>query len=66
MLHTKFGGNRQNRFRKEDFFTGFHRIGAWRPSWSCDQHHVIRFSLPESFHTKFDSDRQSWFWENPV
>ena len=25
---------------------GFHHIGAWRPSWSCDQHHVIRFSFP--------------------
>ena len=21
-------------------------IWAWRPSWSCDQHHVIRFSFP--------------------
>ena len=25
---------------------GFYHIGAWRPSWSCDKHHVIRFSFP--------------------
>ena len=34
------------------------------PSWSCDQHHVIRdfhFLVPESFHTKFGSDRHSSF-----
>ena len=31
----------------------------WVPSWSCDQHHVIRFSffVPETFLTKFGSDR---------
>ena len=30
---------------------GFYHIWAWRPSWSCDQHHVISFSdflVPES------------------
>ena len=24
---------------------GFYHIGVWRPSWSCDQHHVIRFFI---------------------
>ena len=24
---------------------GFYHIGAWRPSWSCDQHPVIRFFI---------------------
>ena len=24
---------------------GFYHIWKWRPSWSCDQHHVIRFSI---------------------
>ena len=46
MLHTKFHGNLPN-------LKGFYHIWAWRPSWSCDQHHVIKFSffVPESFHT---------------
>ena len=26
----------------------------------------FHFLVPESFHTKFGSDRQSNFWENPV
>ena len=25
---------------------GFYHIWAWRPSWSCDQEHVNRFSFP--------------------
>ena len=24
---------------------GFYHIWAWRPFWSCDQHHVIRFFI---------------------
>ena len=40
MLHTKFRGNRRRRFLK-----GFYHMWAWQPSWSWDQHHVIRFSL---------------------
>ena len=39
MLHTKFYGNWPTG-SGEDY-----HIWAWRPSWSCDQHHVIRFSL---------------------
>ena len=30
------------RFRRR-FLKAFYYIWAWRPSWSCDQHHVIRF-----------------------
>ena len=33
------------RFRRR-FLKGFYHILVWRPSWSCDQHHVIRFSFP--------------------
>ena len=29
----------------EKILKGFYHICAWRLSWSCDQHHVIRFSL---------------------
>ena len=28
------------------FFKGFYNMWVWRPSWSSDQHHVIRFSFP--------------------
>ena len=61
MLHTKFRGNRPPVPEKK-IFDGFYHIGAWRPSWSYDKHHVIRFALPESFHTKFVLDRHSCFW----
>ena len=27
-------------------FAMLYHIWAWWPSWSCDQHHVIRFSFP--------------------
>ena len=26
---------------------GFYHIWVWWPSWSCDHHHVIRFSFLE-------------------
>ena len=26
-------------------FEEFYHIWAWQPSWSCDQHHVIRYCL---------------------
>ena len=29
----------------EKILKGFYHIWAWRPSWSCDQHHVIRFFI---------------------
>ena len=43
MLHTKFRGN-QPAGSAEDFQR--YHIWACRPSGSCDQHHVIRFSFP--------------------
>ena len=46
MLHTKFRGNRPAGSGEEDFLKGFYHIWALRPSWSCDEHHVIRFSFP--------------------
>ena len=30
---------------EEKIFKGFYHIWAWRPSWSCDQHPVIRFFI---------------------
>ena len=53
MLHTKFSGNRPAGSGDDDFEVFYH-LWAWRPSWSCDHHHVIRFSFPctESFHKK--------------
>ena len=63
MLHTKFCGIRPAGSGEEDFLKGFYLLWAWRPSWSCEQHHVIIFYFlePESFHKKFGSDRQSSF-----
>ena len=31
---------------EKKIFEGFYHIWAWRPSWSCDQQHVIRFLFP--------------------
>ena len=33
-------------FLEKKFLKGFYNIWAWRPSWSCNQHHVIKFSFP--------------------
>ena len=38
----------------EEDFKGFYHIWAWRPSWSCDQNHLRKFSFPrrkKSSHT---------------
>ena len=63
MLHTKFRGNRPAGSGEEDFkgfFTiyghGGH-IGHVTSIMSSDFH----FLVPESFHKKFGSDRQSSF-----
>ena len=63
MLHTKFCGDWPAGSGEEDFLKGFYHMWAWRPSWSCDQNHVISFSflVPESFHTKFGSNRYNSF-----
>ena len=44
MLHTKFCGKSARQFRRR-FLKGFYHIWAWRPSWSCDQHHVKIFFI---------------------
>ena len=31
---------------KKKILKGFYHIWAWRPSWSCDQDHVNKFSFP--------------------
>ena len=69
MLHTKFRGNRSTGSREEDFrrvFTIY--IWAWQPSWSCDQHHVHKFSFPCTWklRIKFGFDWPSGFWEKQV
>ena len=54
---------------EKKIFEGFYHIWAWRPSWSCDQDHVLtnfHFLVPESFHTKFSSEWLSSFRENLV
>ena len=55
---------------KEKIFEWFlPYIWAWRPSWSCDQHHVnifLHILVPESFHTKFGSEWHNGFFENLV
>ena len=30
---------------EKNILKGFYHIWAWRPSWSCDQHHIIKFSF---------------------
>ena len=63
MLHTKFNGNRPNGSGEEDFlrvFTIYGRGGHLdqvTSIMSTDFH----FNVPESFHTKFGSDRHSSF-----
>ena len=63
MLHTKFRGNRPVGSREEDFsriFTIYGRgghLGHVTSITSTDFH----FLVPESFHTKFGSDRHSSF-----
>ena len=67
MLHTKFRGNRPAG-SGEDFLKVFTmcghggHLGHGTSIMSSDFH----FLVPESFHTKFGSDRQSSFCENPV
>ena len=63
MLHTKFRENRPAGFRLEDFLTVFTiygrggHLGQVTSNKSSDFH----FLVPESFHTKFGSDRHSNF-----
>ena len=60
MLHTKFRGNRPAGSGEEDFlrvFTIYGHLSHVTSIMSSDFH----FLVPESFHTKFDSDRHSSF-----
>ena len=52
MQRTKFHGNWSTDSREEYFLKGFYHIWAWRPCWSCNQHHVhyFHFLVPESLH----------------
>ena len=43
MLHNNFHQNLSTGSREEDFLKGFYHIRTWRPSWSCDYHHVNKF-----------------------
>ena len=63
MIHTKFRGNRPVGSGEEDFKLFLYHIEVWRPSWSCDQHNVIRFSflVSRSFYTKFGLNQHSSF-----
>ena len=61
MLHTKFRGNRPACSKEEEgFFTVYGRcghLGHVTSIMSSDFH----FLVPESFHTKYDSDRHNSF-----
>ena len=56
MLQTKFCGN-QPAGAGENVLKGFNHIGALWPSWSCNQHHVIKFSFPCTGKLSYNS----WF-----
>ena len=43
MLHTKFRENRPA--GSGDFLKGFYHKWVWRPSWSCDHHHIIQILI---------------------
>ena len=63
MLHTKFRGNRPTGSGEEDFwrvFTIYGRGGHLSHVTSI-MSSDFRFHVPESFHTKFSSDRQGSF-----
>ena len=68
MLHTKFRGNRLAGSGEEDFLRVFTiygcggHLGHVTSIMSSDFHCIV----PESFHTKFGSDRHSSFCENRV
>ena len=68
MLHTKFRGNRPAGSGGEDFkrvFTIYGHGGHFGHVTSIMSSDFY-FLVPESFHTKFGSDRHSGFLENPV
>ena len=63
MLNTKFRGNRPAGSTEEDFqriFTIYGRVGHLGHVTSI-MLSAFHFLVPESFHTKFGSDRHSSF-----
>ena len=58
MLHTKIQGHRHFGSGEEDVFLGFYHIWAWRPSWSCDQDHLSKFSFPNPIEAPYEI----WLW----
>ena len=63
MLHTKFRGNQPAGSTEEDFqriFTIYGRVGHLGHATSI-MSSDFHFLVPESFHTKFGSDRHSTF-----
>ena len=68
MLHTKIRENRPSGSGKKIFEVVFTKYGHGghldhvTSNMSSDFH----FLVPESFYTKFGSDRHRGFWENPV
>ena len=68
MLHTKFHGNLPAGSREEDFLKFFTRYGCGGhlghvTSTMSSNFHIL---VPESFNTKFVSERHSSFQDNPV
>ena len=63
MLHTKFRGNRPARSREEDFCRVFTIYGRGGHLVHVTSIMLINFHflVPESFHTKFDSEWLSSF-----
>ena len=62
MLHIKFRES-ACRFGSRRFLKGFYHIWAWKPFGhvTCIMSSDFHFHIPESFHTKFGSDRHSGF-----
>ena len=63
MLHTKFRGNRSTGSRVEDFYGLFtiYGHGGHLGHVTSIMSSVFDFIEPESFHTKFGSERHSSF-----
>ena len=60
MLHTKFHGNRPTGSREEDFLRVYGR-GSHLGHVTSIMSSKFQFLVPESFHTKFGSERHSSF-----
>ena len=63
MLHIKFRGNQPAGSVEEDFFKSFYHYGrgCHLAYVFCIMSSEFHFHVPESFRTKFGSDRHSSF-----